>query len=359
MSAITFGKTLSLKQATNLILAVPENVHCLVGEPGIGKSSVLGTLEAAGYMTAYIDVPNMDLGDIAMPIVNKETKQTEYAPSARFRLQEAAKAGKRVAIMLDEFSKGAQPVQNMLHPLLEAHNPRLGDIPLPKGSIVFLTGNLSTDSVGDSLKAHTLNRIVRVHVRKPNAEEWLEWAANTDKGIDPIVMAWVHQYPHAMASYLDDGQDNNLYIFNPRKPMTSYVSGRSLERASNTMKKRDMLDNEQLLSSLIGTIGEAAARDMQAFVEYQDKLPKWADIIANPDKAPVPDGAGATSVLVFGAVQRVDKQTIDPFMQYLSRLEAEWQACFVVNMGRSVQKQEVAFKSKAFADWVRVNEDIL
>jgi MoxR-like ATPase len=169
MATLNFGKTVSLKQAAKLVGTVKNNRFMLQGEPGIGKSSLMGALAAMypDYHLAYIDVPNMDLGDICMPVIDHETKTTKYYPNARFGMH----TGKPVIIMLDEFSKGSPPVVNMLHPLLESHNPRLGDIPLHPESIVFMTGNLNTDGVGDNTKAHTLSRQTRIVVRKPNCEE--------------------------------------------------------------------------------------------------------------------------------------------------------------------------------------------
>jgi len=82
-------------------------------------------------------------------------------------------------------------------------------------NVVFMTGNLSTDGVGDNLKAHSRNRIVPVTISKPTAEEWIEWGIG--KGIEPEVLAWVNQYPHAMASYTDAAQGDNPYIYNPRQ----------------------------------------------------------------------------------------------------------------------------------------------
>jgi MoxR-like ATPase len=127
MSEVSFGKRITLKQAATLIATNPETRFLLQGEPGIGKSSLLKAIaDQLGYEYAYIDVPNMDLGDIAMPVIDHDTKTTRYYPNARFKVHE----GKPVVIMLDEFSKGADPVKNMLHPMLEKANPRLGDVSL-------------------------------------------------------------------------------------------------------------------------------------------------------------------------------------------------------------------------------------
>ena len=263
MSVLSFGNQLTLKQAASIILATPENRYFLRGEPGIGKSSILKTLSASlpEHEVAYIDVPNMDLGDIAMPVIDHENKITKYYPNSRFKIH----TGKPVIVMLDEYSKGFDPVKNMLHPMLEVANPRLGDAPIRDGSIVFLTGNLESDGVGDNLKAHSRNRIIPLTVRKPDADEWLEWAVNND--IEPVIMAWVRQYPHALASYTDEAQGDNPYIYNPKKVQMAFVSPRSLERASNIVRVRNQIDNDTLIAAMSGAVGEAASRDIQAYVE--------------------------------------------------------------------------------------------
>lgn len=356
-TTISFGATVSLKQAANLIVTNPTTRFMVRGEPGIGKSSMLkvigSRLGESNYNIAYIDVPNMDLGDIAMPVVDHENHITRYYPNARFRLHE----GKPVVIMLDEFTKGADPIKNMLHPMLEVANPRLGDVPIPSDSIVFLTGNLGSDGVGDNLKAHTRNRIVEIVVSKPSSDEWLEWAVNN--GIDSAIMAWVNQFPHALASYLEDADGNNPYIYNPKKVQTAYVSPRSLEIASNIVKTREHNDPDSVIAALKGCVGESAARDIQAFIDYQDQLPTWEGIITAPKKAVVPESAGACAVLVFGAISKLERTTITPFMEYIGRLEPEWQACFAINVARNPSKQAIAFSSKTFADWVQKNEDLL
>lgn len=295
----------------------------------------------------------MDLGDIAMPVIDHETKTTRYYPNARFKVHQ----GKPVVIMLDEFTKGAEPVKNMLHPMLEKANPRLGDITLDKRSPIFLTGNLSTDGVGDNLKAHSRNRIVPVTISKPTAEEWIEWGSN--KGIEAEVLAWVYQYPQVLASYRDGNQSENPYIYNPKKPQAAFVSPRSLETASNIIRSRRFLDSDTVISALTGAIGESGARDMQAYIEFADQLPTWEATIKEPKTAPVPTSAGACAIVVFGAIARITKDTITPFMEYLERFESEWQAVFAINIAKTPSKQAIAFSCKAFANWVSKNQDLL
>lgn len=356
MAAINFGSTVSLEQAAQLIFRNPKNRFYIKGEPGIGKSALMALLAKLlpNHNMVYRDVSTMDLGDIGYPAMDHEAKVSRLYPMAGWRLTE----GKPVCVMLDEFTKGADPVKNMLHPLLEVNNPRLGDVPLPEGSIVFMTGNLTSDGVGDTIKAHTKNRITTLHVRKPDSEGWLKWAVSSGK-IEPVVMAWVDRFPHALASYLDEGQAENPYIYHPKKMQDSFVSPRSLELASDPIANREHYDEASLIAALSGTLGEAAARDIQAFVAFQDQLPSWDSIIDEPKHARIPDSSGACAVLVFGAVTKVDRNNIDQFMVYLDRMAPEWQAAFCITIARDAAKQAIAFSNKSFAKWVLANEDII
>jgi hypothetical protein len=358
MAEINFGKTVTLKQAASLIKTNPETRFLLQGEPGIGKSSILESIASdLGYDHAYIDVPNLDLGDIAMPVIDHDTKTTRYYPNARFKIHE----GKPLVIMLDEYTKGADPVKNMLHPMLEKANPRLGDISIPKDgdrqTIVFLTGNLSTDGVGDSLKAHSANRVVPLTVAKPTAPEWIEWALG--KGLEAEVIAWVDRFPHAMASYTDAGQGDNPYIFNPRKPARAFVSPRSLATASNIVRSRKLNEADAVISALTGAVGESAARDLQAYIEFSDQLPAWEATIADPLGTRIPTNAGACSIVMFGAIARVTKETFSPFMKYMERFEPEWQAVFAINVAKTPSKQAMAFSNADFTKWLAKNQDLL
>lgn len=356
--------TVTLTEAPALISAAAKNKFQLVGEPGVGKTSIVAELSRiTGYPYAIIDVPNMGIGDGAIPIPDMETQTLKYYPNARFQLHK----GKPVIICLDEFTKGSDEAKNTLHPLLEVKDPRLGDTPLPEGSIVFMTGNLESDGVGDSLKAHSKMRITTIEICKPDYEEWLLWAAAN--GIDPIVMAWVNRTPDCLASYLDAGQQNNPYIFNPSVVgQGSVVTPRTLELASNLVKVRHLYSRNALLVALKGTIGAAAAESLMHFIKHHESMTPWSEIKAHPRTAPLPPNVGACAVLVFSAVEHIkDKEDLDSFMTYISRKDAgydteEFQVLFGVSLAgpnSTDAKRRLAFTSRAFSEWADRNQDLL
>jgi hypothetical protein len=355
MSDVDFGKSVTLKQAAQLIIAIPENRFLLQGEMGSGKSSIMAYFKTAlpNHHLAYIDCASMDLGDAALPAADHELKVMDYYTNKRFMMH----TGEPVVIMMDELGKAPRPVMNMLHPLLERHNPRIGNVPLPAGSHVFATTNLMSEGLGDQLPAHTRNRMSVVQVSKPNADEWLAWAIMND--IDPVVMAWVQQFPHALASFTDEGQADNAYINNPKKVQLACVTGRTLEMASYIIKRRDQIDAHSLIVALTGTIGASAAHDMQAFIAYQDQLPSWDSILASPTTAKVPDSPGACCVLVYGAISKVDKANFGKVMEYLKRFEPEWQATFGISVAKHPERYAIAASHPAFRDWALENADIL
>jgi hypothetical protein len=358
MSVITFGQSVSLNEFAKAIGSVGKNVTVIgQGEPGIGKSAMLKVLakQNPDYETAYIDCTLLDLGDFALPYtetvdgLTSVNKVTKFAPNARFKMHE----GKPVIVMLDEIGKAMKAVKNVLLTLMLEH--RIGDHYLPDGSIVFGTTNLLTDGVGDMLEAHARNRVCFVTVRKPDADEWIEWAISND--IDPTIIAWVKQFPHALASYTDGSQKENPYIFNPtRAGQSAVVTPRSLEKASYIAKEREKLGDALTISLLTGTIGESAARDMQAFFTVVDKLPTWDAIINDPKNTKLPEDTVAKCILVFSAISRVTKDTLTKWMDYAQRMDMEWQALFATSVMKSADKQAFCVMNKDFKDWALKNQ---
>jgi hypothetical protein len=210
---IRMTSEVSLQEAEDMILACGnENAIHLVGEPGVGKTAMFErVVDRTGFRGVYMDVPNLELGEVGIPMPNHETKTTSLYPNDAWGFHKS----EPMVIFLDEFTKpSSQAVQNTLHPLLNER--RIANFKLHPDSIVITAGNNSSDGVGDNLKAHSLNRITVMPVRKPTAEEWLDWGSQN--GVAPEMLAWVKAYPHAMASYLDPSQADNPYIFNPKFP---------------------------------------------------------------------------------------------------------------------------------------------
>ena len=343
----------TLAQATSLVQTCGHtNTFLLRGQPGIGKSSILHTLarHMPDYHPCYVDCANLDLGDLGLPIIDRDTPipTTAYAPNVRFGVHQP----RPTLLMLDELGKASRPVLNMLLPTLLER--RLADRPLPVGSIVFATTNLDTDGVGDNLPAHAHNRMTVIPIANPTAEEWISWATNSTPhtphaAIAPEVLAFAQQYPHVFECYADNPETKNPYIFNPLTGNTrAFCSPRSLAHASHIITHRQTL-GEALLPALAGTIGESAARDMDALLRLSDKLPTTDEIAANPETTRLPTDAAAHFILAFALAQEAKPDNLTAFMTYVNRWESfEAVALFVSALAGSRAKAPMACANPIF-----------
>ncbi|NBQ97928.1 MAG: AAA family ATPase, partial [Microbacteriaceae bacterium] len=194
----------SLSEAEELILAIgATNAVHLVGQPGVGKTAMASRLaKRTGFRLVYIDTPTTDLGDLGVPMPDRETETTALYPNQHWGFH----TGEPLVIFIDEFSKpSSQAVQNMLHPLL--HERRIAGFKQHKDTIVVTAGNNSTDGVGDLMKSHSINRMTIIPVANPTAEQYIEYGAAND--FSPELLAWVKNYPHCLASYKDPAQAEN------------------------------------------------------------------------------------------------------------------------------------------------------
>jgi hypothetical protein len=358
---VRLNTEISLNEAEELILAIGQtNAVHLVGEPGVGKTAMFERIvDRTGYRGIYIDTPNTELGDIGIPMPNHETRTTSLYPNEHWGFHK----NEPMCIFIDEFTKpSSQAVQNMLHPLLNER--RIGGFKLHKDTIVITAGNNTTDGVGDILKAHSINRLTIAAVKKPHAgfhadgsvdeDSWGMWAIKND--IAEEVVAWVKAYPQALASYRDSNQTDNPYIFNPKTPQKSYVSPRSLARASHILKKRGAITRNALITALAGTIGDAGARDMVAYVEVSDSLPTWREIMEDPKAAKLPSSPAALNIMAFGALQRIDRASISKWFEYLKRTPKELQSVFCLSASNHPEKKQILMTSGSFVTWMRENQ---
>lgn len=356
MSKINFNLQVNINEAKDLIKTIGHTLTpIIVSEPGVGKSSILKMLEADmgtdEYDFIYVDCPVKDMMDIAASIPNHQSKSLEYYVSALFKME----SGKKKVIMLDEFMKAPKLLQVIFTRMMLERT--VGDTPLPEGSIVFGTSNNASDGVGDSMLAHAANRVCLVQMRKPSADEWNAWASMNS--VARPIRAWAAMNPKAFRSYLDPDQNDNEYIFKPSSTAKSFVSPRSLAKASVIVSNKHVLTENTLATALSGTIGESAARSMAAFIALEDKLISFKDVIAEPTKVKVPEEVSAQVMMMFEAVDYIESQTdLSSYMEFVERIKsAEVQSIFFTMMMRS--KPRVARYNAKITEWATKNHMIM
>jgi hypothetical protein len=175
-------------------------------------------------------------------------------------------------------------------------------------------------------------------MRKPTADEWVKWAA--DASINPTVIAFVHNEPRVMQSFLDyekggmyDGKNmskDNGFVFNPKSTQLAYASPRSLAAAGDILDGcMGVVDDDTLEAALVGSVGETTAQAMASFVRFGRDITDYARVIKDPENAPMSDNPTAQLIQVFQFVSRVaDRKEAEAIVKYVWRMRAEMQSIF-------------------------------
>lgn len=374
MAKIQFTDTVNIEQLAAMIpvMSATTAEHddhvtpVVVSEPGVGKTSILKLIaenngdkwrragdnyETDKYDYIYVDCPSKDFMDIAGTIPNHVEKSLEQYVGALFKLDSA----KPKVIMLDEVFK-VPKLMGVLFTRLQLER-MVGDRPLPVGSIVFATSNNSSDGVGDSMQAHQGNRVCIMRMEKPDARRWIKWAG--DNGISSTIRAFVAMNPRVLNSYMDGGQENNEFIFNPTKPTqtVSFISPRSLTKCNRIVKNRNVWGKAAADVALAGTIGLSGAKLLSVFIDMESQVLPIKDIIADPMGVTVPEDIAALCMTMINAVDEIHTQDdLSKFMQFVQRMKQdELQSLFFTMLLDNKRTTKLAAGNETVKQWAMTN----
>jgi energy-coupling factor transporter ATP-binding protein EcfA2 len=361
---------LSLAQITNSVAVFGKKRTVLVRGPmGSGKSSILKTLKGhmfpqfANHAAVYFDCTTKLPGDISLPRLSSidSLGYVTMVPHEELGLH----LRKPLLLMVDEIGKADEGVlKAMLRLMLERVGP--GGIALHPDSVVFATTNMAAEGLGDMIPAHARNRIIILNTRTSTAQEWIEMFAR-NAGIHAAVMGWVVETPQVFADF-DEVKDpkDNPHIFHPKIQRESFCTARSIHAASDILHDAednpDLIDHQQLISALIGTIGPDSAAELLMHYKMSQQMPSIASIKADPMTAKVPTSQAVRCMIINKVLGMVNREFIDPWMTYLGRLPEEEQAMF--GKGATAKsydpvRQQIVVTSPGYTAWAMKNAYML
>lgn len=334
----------------------------LKSAPGRGKTTVLSSIPGVlskkfkkNFGVVIINGPLLTPADSIGYLVphkvtredGKQAMESLYTDPFWFRTKE----GKRLdeydggIIVVDEADKMDMDTKKVIGEA--ALSGRLGPHELPAGWVVWMAGNRQADRSGSTKELdHLINRRMEIDV-DDDIESWNEWAL--DSGVSALTLAFANQNPHIVFS--EGVPEKQGPWCTPRSLVSADEYMRLYRNEDGTLP-----DDPLMLEELGGMIGDAAAGQFMAFVRLEREMPKFEDIIKNPKGVKVPEKPDAAMLICYHLAHRVDMASIDPVVEYISRLPQE----FGVIFGQTACRRDMKLVgAKGMKKWVQENASLM
>ena len=327
------------------------------GQPGCGKTDLvhLAAREIeAGLRRQNIDKPEMGVFEMHLASMSEVDVRGYLIPTesgdAKFTLPVFAsyvKEHPRGILFLDEFPQASHEVQKAVAPLLL--EGRIGEYKLPRSWMVVAAGNREEDNSGvNNLLGHVVNRLSIIDVRPPEVDDWLLWAA--EHNIQPQIMAFAKIRPDVIMGKPDLTANDRPYCTPRSLAALSAV-------AHNWPGNIDGMVNDRAgLVVAQGFIGEGAMAELKGVLSLAEKLPTYDEIIAQPDKAKVPQAAHEQYAAIMMVAMRAKQQDSAPVVTYLTRFQPNMA---VVGLAALIKRDRAFTQEAALGKWVRDNRSVV
>lgn len=333
---------LALNLRANLVTMVK-------GSPGTAKSSIIKSL-AKEYNMKLIDIrlAQCDPTDLlGFPFIDEASGRAKYVPMSHFPLEgdelprdENGKPMNGWLIFLDEFNSGDKGVQKASYKLVLER--MIGEHNLHPRARMIAAGNLDTDgAIVEEMSTALQSRICHLNML-PDNKAWLQWA-RTEGDIDFRIISFIEFKPDC------------LYTFDPEKAdaQETYACYRTWEFANQQLQQIPDIDQEKNLVAIFSSsLSEGVGRSFSSFLRNMSKMPKFAQIISNPEKAAVPQEPGIQYALTGSIGENADSSNIDAVMKYVARLPMEFQ---IITLREILRRTETMLQETPIQDWVKVN----
>lgn len=221
---------------------------------------------------------------------------------------------------------------------------------LPPGSVRLGLTNCDTrDGVTKDFD-FCIARRTRLKIR-PDIKGFLGWCDKPYKHqgrmweVMPVTKAWASANPQAV---FEDKPAQQGPWCNPRQlaALDRYAQ-LSFKATGNTEFTPADLEVAE------GTIGMAAAASYAAHMQFLTSLPQYADVVADPDNAPLPEKADLKMLMAYQLAALTQKEDLKPIMTYIDRMPKDMSVTFVTSILRRDYKGIVG--QPAMQAWINKN----
>ena len=264
---------------------------CLLGPPGIGKSSAAYDLQRR--MTDYVRAhPEIIFGEDKPPareeieaiaeLLDFSSKlpedlgglpfrgddgYTDYCPQ-RWVARLCAKHAFGVYVQ-DDLPAAPQAMQ--VAGRQAALERRIHEHRFQPGILIIVTGNRREDkSSAATLPAHFRNSVTLLAI-EPSVDEWKKWYGK-QKGVHPVIASFLSFKPDLLSETPKDSKDK----------MGAFATPRQWHSLGLQFETSQRCGDEVLLAVAAGLVGKANALEFTAFVEIRNTLADPEDVLNDP-----------------------------------------------------------------------------
>lgn len=334
----------------------------LQGASGIGKTELAEAYaneQGPDYGFFEINLATASLPDLIglqMPVkqsymgadgVPQEITVSEFAyPYFMFdkRNGRPAFTFSRGMIVLEEYGQATGDVKRACAPIIR--EKRNGKYLFPEKTDVLLLSNRPEDRSGVSKDFDFLINRRNQLTLNADLDSWLVWAHA--HGVSSMTMAFASR--------------NTDKVFANKAPEKQgpWLTPRSLKSADDFLREAvaagTHFDDPIIAMNLAGIIGQGYAHVYIAFAKVREKLPKFSDILANPESTHVPTEPDQMMFLAFDLAAKTDRSNIKPIVKYIKRMPSDLSVAFY---RAATQRDKTLVSTSEFGDWAVDNLQLL
>ncbi|MGF6768578.1 hypothetical protein P3T18_001048 [Paraburkholderia sp. GAS199] len=282
---------------------IPNGLPVLItGSPGIGKSDIVAQAARDAGHELLISHPVVEdpTDSKGLPFPSADGNAAKFLPFGD--LQRAMNAAVPTVWFLDDLGQASPAVQAAKMQLLLAR--RIGEHELPPHVTFVAATNRRSDNAGvTGILDPVISRFATVVELAPTIDDWTAWAVRNN--VPPELIAFLRFRPDLLSV-----QKKSRDIENTPSPRTwGFVA-----------KTMGVVPPELELISYAGSVGEAAASELIAFLGIYRHLPSPDAILLSPDTAPIPEKAAALYGISTALAAHSREDNFDRVLTYNDRL---------------------------------------
>ena len=331
---------------------------CLVGPPGCGKSDLMS--QVCKYLGAdlvtfhpVVDSPTDYKGLGGFYTTLEGEKKARWFPYGNLEL--LTRAEKLTIAFFDD--AGQAPAANQAAIMQLVLTGKIGDFQASEKVVFMLATNGREHNAGVSTFLRPLKGRTSIFHMGISQPEWCEWAAGN--GVFPEVLSYIRFKPEMLdpSLFVDTDKRKKLMDKANAKDMANMFNPRNVVRAGFWAA-----NGLRTIPAFASRCGDFWATDFLTFLRYFDDLPSIDGILADPEKAIVPERKDVLYAVATAVAARTTKENAGRVLQYAGRLpgkDGKYGEFGVLLVRDALRRCPEMANTKAFVNWARDNQDLV